>query len=315
MQARADAIRQEARRLLESGEVDVVIGFTQGTLPLRAAPIFVRQAEDVERLIWGPFCENNLACYLRELGDKKVAVVAKGCDTRSIVALISEHQVDRDSVYIIGVPCQGMVDRRIVTRQAPGEVLAARQEGEDIVVEGDGFCIRLPRSEVLYRSCAACIHPNPVLYDVLLAEPVAVWAKDAYAYVRQMEEKSPQERAAYFTSEAQRCIRCYACRQACPMCYCEECFVDHTTPRWIESGITPAGQQGWQIGRAYHLTGRCVDCGACERACPMEIDLVYLNGKLNKDVLELYGFETGLTVGELPPLAVFQPDDGPDFIT
>jgi len=313
MQELTEAIRQEARRLLESGEVDVIIGFTQGTLPLRAAPLLVRKAEDVERLIWSPFCENNLARYLRGLKDKRVAVVAKGCDSRSIVALITEHQLERDRIYIIGVPCQGMVDRRIVARRVPGEVLAAYQDGAEIIVEGDDFSIRLSRTEVLHRSCAMCIHPNPVLYDVLLAEPVAVWAEDPYAYVRKMEEKSPAERAAYFVSEAQRCIRCYACRQACPMCYCEECFVDHTTPRWIESGITPAGRQGWQIGRAYHLTGRCVDCGACERACPMEIDLVYLNGKLNKDVRELYGFETGLVVGELPPLALFQPDEGPDF--
>ncbi|MEM4724756.1 MAG: 4Fe-4S dicluster domain-containing protein [Candidatus Hadarchaeum sp.] len=309
MQGLTEAIQQEARRLLEAGQVDVIIGFTDGTLPLRAAPFIVRKAAEVERLIWNSFCENNLARYLRGLRDKRVAIVAKGCDSRSIVALLTEHQLEREKIYIIGVPCRGMVDRRIVARRVPGEVLAAREEGEEIVVEGEGFSVRMPRSEVLYRSCAACVHPNPVLYDVMLAEPIAVWAQDPYAYVREMEEKSPAERAAYFVAEAQRCIRCYACRQACPMCYCEECFVDHTTPRWIESGATPAGLQGWQIGRAYHLTGRCVDCGACERACPMEIDLVYLNGKLNKDVRELYGFETGLVVGQLPPLAVFQPDE------
>lgn len=313
MQGLTEAIRREARQLLDAGKVDVVVGFTQGTLPLRAAPFFARKTAEVERLVWNSFCENNLARYLRGLRNKRVAIVAKGCDTRSIVALITEHQVERDRIYIIGVPCQGMVDRRIMARRAPGEILAAREENQEIFVEGDDFSLRLPRSEVLYRSCAVCIHPNPVLYDVLVAEPVAVWTDDPYAYVRAIEEKSPSERAAYFVSEAQRCIRCYACRQACPMCYCEECFVDHATPRWIESGVTPAGLQGWQIGRAYHLTGRCVDCGACERACPMEIDLVYLNGKLNKDVRELYGFETGLVVGELPPLAVFRPDEGPDF--
>ena len=71
MQELAKAIRREARRLLESGQVDVVIGFTQGTLPLRAAPIFVRQIEDVERLTWSPFCENNLARYLRGLGGQE----------------------------------------------------------------------------------------------------------------------------------------------------------------------------------------------------------------------------------------------------
>lgn len=313
MQEITERIRKEAQRLLESGQVDLVIGFGQGTLPMHSAPLFVRRVADVERLIWSSFGESNLARYLREVREQKVAIVAKGCDTRAIVALLNERQLERERLYIIGVPCRGMVDRRVVARLAPGEVLATTEEGDDIIAEGEGFSLRLRRAEVLYRSCATCTHPNPVLYDVLLGEPVAVWAEDPYAYVRAMELKSPAERAAYFAAEAQRCIRCYACRQACPLCYCEECFVDHTSPRWIESGATASGLQGWQIGRAYHLTGRCVDCGACERACPTEIDLVYLNGKLRKDVWELYGFEAGLTVGEVPPLAVFQPDEGPDF--
>jgi len=305
-------IRSEARRLLESGAVDVVLGFSEGTVPMRAAPVFVRDASEVERLVWNPFCENNLARYLRDLKDEKVAIVAKGCDTRSIVALLSEQQIDRERVYIIGVPCEGMVDRRVVMRRVPGEVLRARQEGGEIVVEGRGFSERLPRSEVRYRSCAACTHPNPVIYDVLLGEPVEAWCSDRFAYVREIEQKPAAERAAYFDSEARRCIRCYACRQACPMCYCAECFVDHTTPRWTESGATPAGQQAWQIGRAYHLLGRCVNCGACERACPVEIDLVYLNGKSSKDVWELFGFEAGIEVDKPPPLAVFLPDQDPD---
>lgn len=313
MQELIQPIRQEARRLLEGGLVDVILGFTAGTLPMRVAPLMATQLDEVERLTWGSFCENNLARYLRGLRGKRVAVVAKGCDARSIVALITERQLERDKLYIIGIPCGGMLDRRIIARRAPGEVLAVREDGEEVVVEGRGFSVRLPRSGVLYRSCAACLHPNPVLYDTLLGEAVPVSNEDPFAHVRQMEQKSAEERARYFASEAQRCIRCYACRQACPMCYCEECFVDHTTPRWIESGVTPAGVQGWQIGRAYHLTGRCVDCGACERACPVEIDLVYLNGKLNKDVRELYGFEPGAKAGDLPPLAVFRPDEGPDF--
>ncbi len=312
MQELTEAIQREAKRLLDSGEVDVVIGFTEGTLPMRAAPVVIRKAADPERLVWGPFCENNLARYLRGMRDKRVAIVAKGCDTRSIVALINEHQLEREKVYIIGVPCQGMIDRRIVARRAPGEVTSVHQDGDEVVVEGVGFSMRLPRSEVLYRSCAACVHPNPVIYDVLLAEAVKVSSEDPFAYVRQVEEKPTAERAAYFASEAQRCIRCYACRQACPMCYCEECFVDHTAPRWMETGVTPAGQQAWQIGRAYHLVGRCVNCGACERACPTEVDLVYLNGKSSRTVWELFGFEAGVEVDKPPPLAVFLPDEDPD---
>jgi len=304
-----ERIRQEAQWLLKSGDVELVIGFERGTLPLRAAPVFIRDVADVERLIWGPFCENSLARYLVGLKGRKAAIVAKGCDTRAIVALMVEHQVEREQVVIIGVPCRGMVDWRVVARRAPGEVLAARWTDETITVEGEGFTKRLRRQELLYPSCAACTHPNPVIHDALVGESVAVWSDDAYAQIAAFEEKSPAERWAYFEAETSRCIRCYACREACPLCYCEECFVDHTTPRWIESGVTPGGLQGWHIGRAYHLAGRCVSCGACQRACPMEIDLVYLTGKLNKDVQELYGFEAGMSPEELPPLATFAPDD------
>ncbi len=294
---------------MENGEVELVIGFEPGTLPMRAAPAFIRAAADAERLIWGPFCENSLARYLVGLKGHKVAIVAKGCDTRAIVALMVEHQVEREQVVIIGVPCQGMADQNIIAGNVPGEVLAARWTDQTITVEGDGFTRRLRRKDVLFTSCAACTHPNPLIHDSLAGEPVTVWSDDECAQIAAFEEKSPAERWAYFEAEASRCIRCYACREACPLCYCEECFVDHTTPRWVESGVTPAGLQGWHIGRAYHLAGRCVSCGACQRACPMAIDLVYLTGKLNKDVRELYGFEAGLSLEELPPLATFRPED------
>ena len=309
MDDRTKRIREEARRVLREDVVDVILGFAEGTVPLRAAPILVRDLDDVERLVWNPFCENSLARYLRDLRGKRAGIVAKGCDTRAIVALLVEHQLSRDDLYIIGVPCEGMLDRPLLVERAPGEILQVREEGRDIVVEGDGFILRFPRAEALYPCCAACTHANPVISDTIVADAVEPWSDDAYERIREFEERSLEERLAYFRSETARCIRCYACREACPLCYCDECFVDHTQPRWIDSGVTPSGQEGWQIGRAHHLAGRCVSCGACQRACPMEIDLVYLTGKLNKEIEELYGFEPGLSVEEIPPLATFQPNE------
>ena len=98
------------------------------------------------------------------------------------------------------------------------------------------------------------------------------------------------------------------------MCYCEECFVDHITPRWTESGTTPAGMQGWHIVRAFHQTGRCTSCGACERACPMDIKMTYLTEKLNDDMRWKYNFEVGLDATTPPPFSTVTLDDKSRFV-
>jgi len=314
MENRVQRIREEARRLLSEGLVDVVIGFEKGTLPLRSTPIFIRDAGDVDKLVWDSFCGSNLARYLPKMGDQRVAVVAKGCDSRAIVALIVEKQIAREKLTIIGVPCQRMVDWHKVAKAVQGEILEAEERGEEIVVRGDGFEKVLRREDYLARACETCAHRNPVLYDILVGEEVKEDTSNPYADVEAFEARPPDERWAHFERQVSRCIRCYACRDACPMCYCEECFVDHATPRWIGTGIDPSDIEMWHIVRAYHQTGRCVECGACERACPMEIPLLYLTKKLCKEVGELYGFEAGMDLEALPPLATFSPEDEQGFI-
>ncbi|MDY6846811.1 MAG: 4Fe-4S dicluster domain-containing protein, partial [Chloroflexota bacterium] len=150
---------------------------------------------------------------------------------------------------------------------------------------------------------------------VLLGEPLpegdpAVVRKA----VDEFEALDRDERYAWFRKEAERCIRCYACREACPMCYCTECFVDHATPRWTESDVSQAGTQAWHIIRAFHQAGRCTSCGACERACPMDIKMTYLTDKLNKDMLEVYQFEAGMDDETQPPFATFNLDDKKRFV-
>lgn len=298
------AIQETAQRLLQDKEVELVVGFAEGSLPLRNTPCFVRRPEDAQRLVWGYGCENNLATYLRRRPEK-LAVVAKGCDSRSIVELIKENQINREKLVIIGVPCQGMIDRKKVNRLLAGrELLGAEVNDGQALLKGKDFSETVSLEQLLHDSCLTCQHPNPVLYDIMLGEPVPVKGADTLAGGADLEAKAPAEKRAYFIRELSRCIRCYACRQACPMCFCEECFADCSMPEWLsKSSLNVQDNVFFQAVRALHLAGRCVDCGACDRACPMGIDLHILTRKMVKDVQEVFGYTAGVSLEEKPPLA------------
>ncbi len=315
MDTRTEKIRAAAKRLLSGGTVDVVIGYRAGTVPLRNAPYFARTPAEADNLIWDSNCRINLATFIPRC-QGKIAVVAKGCDARNIVNHLVENQITRDRVHIIGVPCAGMVDPDLIQVKVPdGKTIAEVVEDDgQITVKGRDFALTLDKAEVLRQNCRTCVHRNPPVYDELVADPVPELAVDRYQDIKELLAQSDADRWAYYHDLVKDCLRCYACRDACPLCYCQVCFVDETRPQWVGKSQDATDVLTFHLLRAFHCAGRCTDCGACEAACPVSIKTRQFTRVLEKSISERYGYEAGLDPSQKPPLTVFLPDDPQEFI-
>lgn len=278
-----EQIRSKAKELLESDQVQCVIGYEMGSRG-QVRPAFVYDAADVERLVWNQGCTHNLVTYLH---DKKkpakrgeapptVALVVKPCDSRGLNVLLSEGQIERERVYAIGVTCEG-------------------------IVAGSGFA-QASDENTLQTRCLRCNDRVPVVYDVLFGEPPQVDITDDLADVAELENMTPGERVAFWLRHYDRCIRCYACRQVCPGCYCNVCMFERDDSLWAGIATEIKEKETFHLGRAYHLAARCIECNECERVCPMELPLSLLNRKLAKEVHELFGFRAGIEPIKAPLL-------------
>ena len=298
-------------------ELDVVIGWGEGYDSLHRTPVFITGEADVDKLVFDPLCVHNLATYLtRYASAKRIGVVVKGCDSRSVVQLLQEKLIHRDKVVVFGLPCTGVADLGKIKRALAaqdldmGRVRAASFAEGDLALTVSGKEIRLPMAEVQADKCGRCRYHNAVIHDEFAGEPIAEAATDAYADIAAFEEKTLEERMEFWREQMERCIRCYACRNACPLCVCrDQCIGQSREPNWVSQRDGLEEKFFFQMIHATHLAGRCTECGECERACPVDIPLLLFKRKLGKEILELFDYRAGTDPDARPPLLNFKVEE------
>lgn len=283
-------IQNTAKKILESSEADIFIGWGKGTLPNYTTPVFITSSKDVDKLIYNEYCLHNLSLYLTRSEFKKYkkkAILAKGCDIKSIIGLIQELQVKRSELIIVGVACEG------VKSFYPWN-----------------------KNKGYLKKCSDCDVHIPKFADYIIGDNVKEVTDEKLGDkdVDEILGLSYSERWQYWQSVLNKCIKCYACRSVCPLCYCNRCFVERTRPQWTDPSSHPKGILSYHIFRAFHLAGRCVECEECERVCPVDIPLMKLNRFLRRVVQENFSYKPGYNPDQLPPLTTFKFDDPQDFI-
>jgi formate dehydrogenase subunit beta len=310
-------LRQEAKALLEQKKVDWIIGFETGSLKFTTTPLITQDAADTERLVINPFITNNLANFLTGIKGR-VGIVAKGCESRSIVSLIQDNKVAREDLVILGVPCPGIIDLAKIERRLGID----RDDIEDITRNGDKVSVRVGGqkkdfgiADVLFDHCLACELPTPTEYDILLGDKrdPTPELKLSGQDIAKLKEMTPADRWANWQEEFSRCIRCYACRNVCPACFCERCFVEETEPPWVMPMPQWSDNLTFQVIRNIHVAGRCTDCGECERVCPVNIPLRSLSREMYDIVGELFKFKSGMDKDAQPLMVHYEQDEAEDF--
>ena len=136
----------------------------------------------------------------------------------------------------------------------------------------------------------------------LESEKSAVYKKevgiDNNMDVEDAEAFDMEQRFKRWMYEFSKCIKCYGCRDICPVCFCKECSLEH--PELIATGTLPPENPIFHLVRAVHMGGRCIDCGLCEDACPVDIPLRLLYRKVNATVEDEFGYETGSRSDQSP---------------
>ena len=299
-----------AKEKLASGAVQQVIGWRRGLFDEDVTPSTFKDAADLEKnFVFNKYCKANLSKYLVKITraietaktttrtnnamakqrdpnaaeapipNEKVLAFLKPGDTHSFCQLLKENRITRDDVYIVAVPCSCEMD--------------------ESVKEGEG--------------CDHCRNKKHVVYDEVFgkAREEAIGDPSRFEGVEKIAAMTADERHEFWKNEFSRCIRCNACRDVCPACTCEKCVFDNNNLYTSQKVAQVSFEESlYHIIRAWHVAGRCTDCGECSRVCPEHIPLHLLNRKFVKDIDEIYGpYIAGSDMETKPPMLTWTAGD------
>ena len=311
-------LRNRAKELLADGTVARVLGWKAGDMSYNPEPAFFETVESLENFVYDGFCGANLSKYMIEASklEGKTLVCLKPCDTYSFNQLLTEHRVDRDKAYIIGVGCKGKLDIEKVKKMGIKGITAvsgAEMDGDCETLKfdtlyGEKTCAY---ADAMLERCHVCKGKDHKVFDEKIGESRDTEDRERFAEVAKIEAMSPEEKFEFFRAELSKCIRCNACRNVCPACSCRKCVFDSTKfDSAQKANVDSFEEKMFHIIRAFHVAGRCTDCGECSRVCPQGIPLHLFNRKFIKDINELYGdYTAGEEAGSRAPLVSFEMED------
>ncbi len=308
---------KRAKELLADGTVARVLGWKNGDFSYNPEPAFFENEAELENFVYDGFCGANLSKYMIEAGKQegKTLVFLKPCDTYSFNQLLKEHRVVRENAYIIGVGCRGKLDvERIKKLGIKGitSVSGAEMDGPDtLTVETLYGAKTCAYNDAMLERCHVCKGKEHMVYDEVIGESKDTKDAERFSEVEKIEAMSPEEKFAFFQKELSKCIRCNACRNVCPACSCRKCVFDSTKfDSAQKANVDSFEEKMFHVIRAFHVAGRCTDCGECSRVCPQGIPLHLFNRKFIKDINEFYGdFQAGEDAEARGPLTNFTFED------
>ena len=306
---------ERAEKLLASKQVQAVLGWARGDFYHDCSPAYFEKSEQLTNFVYNNFCGSNLSKYLiaNSKKDEKIAVFLKVCDSYSFNQLLKENRIIKEKVLTIAIPCCGMLDINKLKQANIRGLKAVKNNQEEIVITTTSGEHTVYKAEFLLDKCLVCKGKTHRSTDEAIGADIESYLPeiDKYAKLQELERLTTQERFEFWQAEFSKCIRCNACRDICPACSCEKCIFDNPNSEMASKANCDASEeQLYHLVRAFHVAGRCTDCGECSRVCPQGITLHLINRKIIKDLNEFFGeYQAGEDLNSKSPLLDFSLED------